>query len=297
MCCGKHPAARQRGYYTMSATGLARSTDRHDATNYTSTAVPVPAERTAEEPAARIRKIALVAHDYTVPDCRGFYDYSEHFARINRMCDDQGCDTILYALFTWDSASPVARTHASVFGGLEHVQRVLVEVGEPTDSFDHVEVWQRGQKEPLVARQRFATSSSPTGDKQRFLDDLPARKIADALVVLCGESNIVSLKRASKTIEDGFGFSARLRELKTRVILNPIHDYMTRYEMREKRRYCSLEGRTVLSVWNRGRGKESWLPWTVFHDGEEWTERVREIEAPFADRPDIRIGLVQLADL
>ena len=281
----------------MSATGLARSTARQEATGQPTSEIPASATLSAEHPAARIRKIALVAHDYNVPDCRGLYDYSEHFARINKVCDDQGCDTILYALYTWDSASPVTRTHGSIFDGLKHVQRVLLEVGEPTDSFDHVEVWRRGHDEPAVARQRFATSISPTSDKQRFLDDLPARRVADALLVLCGESNIVKLKRASKKMEDGFGFRDRLRELKTRVILNPIHDYMTRYEMREKRRFCSRDGRTVVSVWNKGRGKESWLPWTVFHDGEERTDRVVEIEAPFADRPDIRIGLVELADL
>lgn len=281
----------------MSATGLARSTDRQESTGHLTAGVPASANLPTEQPATRIGKIALVAHDYNVPDCRGLYDYSEHFARINKACDDEGCDTILYALYTWDSASPVARTHASVFDGLEHVQRVLVEVGEPPDSFDHVEVWRRGHEEPVVARQRFATSSSPTGDKQRFLDDLPARRIADALLVLCGESNIVRLKRASKKIEDGLGFRDRLRELKVRVVLNPIHDYMTRYEMREKRRFCSQDGRTVVSVWNKGRGKESWLPWTVFHDGEEQTDRVREIKAPFTERPDIRIGLVELADL
>ena len=72
---------------------------------------------------------------------------------------------------------------------------------------------------------------------------------------------------------------------------------MTRYEMREKRRFCSRDARTVASVWNKGQGKESWLPWTVFHDTEERADRVREIEAPFAERPDIRIGVVELADL
>jgi hypothetical protein len=280
----------------MSASGLVRSTDRTRATGHVAEEILPSANQSVEEPAAQIRKIALISHDYNVPDSRGLYDYSEYFARINKLCDDQGCDTILYALFTWDSNSPVTRTHGSIFDGLEHVQRVLVEVGEPPDTFDHVEVWRRSRAEPVVARQRFATSSSPPADKQRFLDDLPARRIADALLLLCGESNIVKLKRASKKIEDGFGFRDRLRELHVRVVLNPIHDFMTRYEMREKRRFCSRDGRTVVSVWNKGRGKESWLPWTVFHDGEERTDRVREIEAPFAERPDIRIGLVELDD-
>ena len=280
----------------MSATGSARTTDQKSA-GPVAVGVPPPADPSAEGPAARIGKIALVSHDYTVPDGRGLYDYSEHFARINKMCDDRGCDTILYALFTWDTSSPVTRTHGSIFDGLEHVRRVTVEVGEPHVRAVHVEVWRRGRGEPAVARQWFAMSTSPTGDKEKFLDDLPARRTADALLMLCGESNIVKLKRASKEIEDEFGFRDRLRELNVRVVLNPVHDYMTRYEMREKRRFYSRDGRTVVSVWNKGRGKESWLPWTVFHDGEERTDRVREIEAPFAERPDIRIGLVDLADL
>jgi len=281
----------------MSAPTFARSTDRPSSADRAAPEIPASARRSTHEPAARIGKIALVAHDYYVPDSRGGCDYSEHFARINKLCDDHGCDTILYALYTWDSASPVARTHHAIFDGLKHVRRVVVEVGKPRKRSDHVEVWRRGQEEPVVAHQRFAQSSSPTSRKVEFLDDLPARRIADALLVLCGESNIVNLKRASKSVEDGFGFRDRLDELNVRVVLNPVHDYMTRYEMREKRRFCSRHGRTVVSVWNKGKGKESWLPWTAFHDGKERTDQVPEIETPFAERPDIHLGLLDLATL
>ena len=97
--------------------------------------------------------------------------------------------------------------------------------------------------------------------------------------------------------DDPFGFSERLLASKVKVILNPIHDYMTRYEMRTKRRRYSLHGRTVVSVWNQGKGKESYLPWTVFHDGEERTEGVKELPTPFSDRPDIQIGIVDFATL
>ncbi len=281
----------------MSATGFVRSTARQEATGHPTTEVPASATLSAEQPATRIKKLALIAHDYNVPDCRGFYDYSEHFARINKVCDDQGCDTILYALYTWDSASPVARTQASVFEGLKHVQRIVLEVGQPPNSFDHVEVWVRGNQQPIMARQRFATSTASPTDKQRFVDELASRQVGDALLVLCGESNIVKLKRASKTFEDWFGFCDRLEELKIGVVLNPIHDYMTRYEMRKKRQFYSRNERTVVSVWNKGRGKESWLPWTVFHDGEERTDRVQELESPFGERPDIRIGVLDIAGL
>jgi len=174
------------------------------------TASPVSASaKQSAARAAEIKRIALVAHNYKVPDSHGLYDYSEHFARINKRCDDQGCDTILYALYTWDSASPVAKTHDSIFEGLKRDQRIVLEVGQPPDSFDHVEVWVRGQQQPLLAHQRFATSTSPMSDKQRFLGDLPSRQIGPALLVICGETNIVKLKRASKTFEDWFGFCDR----------------------------------------------------------------------------------------
>lgn len=258
----------------------------------------VSAPTTAKEPVAaastEISKIALVAHDYNVPDSRGLYDYTEHFTRINKLCDEQVCDTILYALYTWDSTSPVARTHDSIFHGLKQVQRVVLEVGQPPDSFDHVEVWVRGQQQPMLAHQRFATSSSPTSDKKRFLDDLPSRQIGTALLVICGETNIASLVRGSDEFYDPFSFADRLRDMKTSLVLNPIHDYMRRYEMREKRRFYSQGSKTVVSVWNQGKGKEAWLPWTVFHNGREQTDWVREIERPFAERPDIRIGVLDL---
>ena len=60
------------------------------------------------------------------------------------------------------------------------------------------------------------------------------------------------------------------------VILNPIHDRMTRYEMKLKRAFLSENGKWVISVWNKGRkningqtrdGKNP--AWTVFYDGKE----------------------------
>lgn len=235
---------------------------------------------------------ALVTQDYNVADSRGLYDYSEHCHRINKLCDGQGCDTILYGLYTWDEPSPVERTHAAIFEGLKHVQRIILEVG--MDPHHRVEIWLRGQETPNLAYQRFASSSASSTEKQQFLDDLPSRQFGDDLLMICGETNIASLVRGGGEFYDPFEFTPRLDDMKIRVILNPIHDYMRRYEMREKRRFYSQGGRTVISVWNKGKGKEAWLPWTVFHDGEERTDLVQEIETPFSDRPDIRIGVVEV---
>lgn len=84
------------------------------------------------------------------------------------------------------------------------------------------------------------------------------------------------------------------------MILNPVHDYMAPIHginMRDKRQHYSVGRRTVMSVWNQGNGRDAQVPvpWTVFHDGEDWTYAVRELPTPFSDRPDIRIGIVDLS--
>jgi hypothetical protein len=267
---------------------------------------PVPRRATgptahgAANPAVnQIRKVALVSHNYNKTDSHGLYDYSEHFARINKLCDEQGCDTILYALYTWDPGSARARNHDAIFGSLSHVQRVIFEVGQLAPKpIEHIEVWSRGEQNPLKAKQRFAKSTDPDDGKRMFMRDLPNRRVADGLLVSCGETNIASLVRASGDFNDPHGFTRQLREMNVGPILNPIHDFMTRYEMRKKRGYYSREGRTVISVWNQGkRPGEAPLPWTVYHNGTERTSAVRELRRPFRDRPDIRIGVVDLASL
>ena len=129
------------------------------------------------------------------------------------------------------------------------------------------------------------------------MDGLAERRVDNAVVIVCGESNIVSLVRASREFYDPFGFADALSKLDVSIILNPIHDYMRRCEMRKKRRYFSRGDRTVLSVWNRGKGREPDLPWTVYHDDIDRTQTVRELPELFVDRPDIRVGVVDVAML
>ena len=77
-----------------------------------------------------------------------------------------------------------------------------------------------------MAHQHFAQSSNPKAGKQAFINDLPARRVADGVLVLCGETNIASMIRHSD-FNDSFRFTDRLREMSIGPILNPIHDYFT----------------------------------------------------------------------
>ncbi len=248
----------------------------------------------------KITKLGLVTHDYNKRNKEGLWDYTEHFARINHFCDREGCDTILYSLYTWDERSSLVRSQDSFFKDLLSVHRIILEFGnldlgyEQGTSHLKVEIWQDGQLTPTETTQKFSTSQDSWNKKKAFVADLPNRRLANALVMICGESNIASLVRKSKDFNDPFEFNKMLADLGASLILNPVHDYMRRFEMAEKRRYYSQGGRTVVSVWNQGKGKESSFPWTVFHDGVKRTELVKELENPFSDQPDIRIGVLCL---
>jgi hypothetical protein len=267
---------------------------RSDAEEHPTAMLSDTSQRIPSSRVEGIKKIALVSHK--LANEQGLPDCSQHFAQINKRCDEQGCDTVLYALYTWDERSPVPKSHAAIFGNLAHVQRVIVEVGKPEDSYEqcHVEVWLRSQPDAVVAQQRFAFSKDPDRRKSQFILDLPGRMVKGACLVLCGETNIVSFHWDE--VNDPFRFVDRLRELDVGLVLNPIHYYMGP-RMRRKRRFYSLDSRIVVSVWNHGKKRESHNPWTVFHDGSEKTSAVQELSRPFADRPDIRIGIVDVESL
>lgn len=241
----------------------------------------------------RVKKVAVVCHNYNVRNCYGLEDYSEHFSEINRICDNNGCDTILYALFTWDKKSPAVRNHQSIFHNLRNVQCIMIEEGSKTSANKTVEVWQKGKNKPKLIEQRFAKAKDFYEQKKDFMWDTSNRVIGNGIVVVCGESNIAGYVPKDGSFKDDFGFNSILKSLSIQVVFNPLHDYMTRYEMKRKRAYYSREGRTVITVWNQGKKKgEGRIPWTVFHNGNDITEMVREIPGPIPERSDIRIGIV-----
>lgn len=231
---------------------------------------------------------------------------------INQACDQEGCDTILYALFTWDSHVAGALVHSRLFDGLLNVRRIILETcvgldGRPWESHSEkaVEVWRRSETQPMCVKQSFARGRENAG-KDKFVQELASRVIDDGLLMICGESNIVTLRGNQRDqADDERHFQRRLEEIGTRVILNPIHDYMRRHEMKKKRRWYSRGGRTIVSVWNMGNkgnvtasGKsgDPPLPWTAFHNGEDRTCAVRDISLHNCRR-DVRVGVLDVDKL
>ena len=248
-----------------------------------------------------IRRVGVVSHDYRLRNALGHTDFSEHFHRINRTLDAAGCDTILYALYTWSHGSPVPRDYASVFDGMENVQTIILELGEPDAPQESLrtEIWDRKRTVPATVHQHFSTSGDRMGRKEAFMRDLSNRVHRDAALMLCGESNIISTVRDGEAISDPYDFLPWLDAMHIQVVLNPIHDYMVRYEMKTKRGHYSRRGRTVIAVWNKGkrRGSEAANPWTVHHDGVDRTYNVQELKLDTPGRADYRAGVVDINGL
>lgn len=246
-----------------------------------------------EQKTFNIKKVAVVSHNYNIPNKYGHQDFAEHASRIHSVCDSEGRDTILYSLFTWDEKSPIRRNHQTIFSDLKNVRCIILEVGNKMSMRKVVEVWLRDEEQPLLLEQYFAKSSDPYDKKREFIRNIRDRIFGNGIMVICGESNIVNFAPKEGSFRDPFSFNDILKSNSVKFIFNPLHDYMTRYEMKKKRSYYSRDQRAVITVWNQGKRKgEAVVPWTLFYNGKDLTGQVQEIPCEIATRPDIRIGIL-----
>jgi len=243
------------------------------------------------------KRIALVSHKFSKESPNGKNSFSsfDYFKKIAKVCEDEGCDTILYALYSFDRANSKRTRNNLFFGTTKHIKNVIIESWDSSGKTDSwVEVWNREHPKPHIHFQRFGLSTQ-FKDMKAFMDNLPHRTHGKSIIILCGESNIIQTKRKGPDeYDDHCGIVKELNSKGVKFILNPIHDYMRRYEMKLKRNILSRQKRYVFSVWNWGKKGESRIgPWTVSYDGKDITEsNVQEIHPPpIIERPDIRIGL------
>ena len=245
-----------------------------------------------EQKSFNVKKVAVVSHNYNLSNSHGHQDFAEHTSRIHSVCDGEWCDTLLYSLFTWDENSPIRRNHQTIFGELKNVRCVILEVGNKKTPNKFVEVWLKEEERPRIMSQCFAKSSDLYERKRDFIRSIPKRIVGNALIAICGESNIVNYIPSNGNFRDEFAFNGELEARGVRVVFNPLHDYMRRHEMKKKRAYYSRNQRLVITVWNMGRGRESSIPWTVFYNEANITTQVREVLPQIKGRLDIRIGIV-----
>ena len=235
-----------------------------------------------------VSKIGLVTRDYNVTFDNGYRDFSHALPEVLQLLDDAGCDLVLFSLYSLIPRPDFDSTAA--FTDLKHIKLICVEQfrdnkrGRRPDKYmvyyKTADGWQ-----PYRLRQRFSRvnrKADREAVQKLVADELPRRILGNCCLLICGETNGVKYDRAAKAVRDVYGLRAAIPPFVS-IILNPVHDRMTRFEMNLKRRFLSGGGRWVLSIWNKGkldphgRTHDGTGPaYTVFHNGElKFTPRIK----------------------
>gem|GEM_PF-4418951 len=73
--------------------------------------------------------------------------------------------------------------------------------------------------------------------------------------MICGETNGVPYLQNTKKVKDDFGLRKFL-PTDVVVIFNSIHTWMSRFEIKLKRKFWPENNRWVVSVWNKGKPRD-----------------------------------------
>jgi len=235
--------------------------------------------KSGSKPRLNIGKTGMVTRDYRIEFPNGYRDFSHSFPQVVKQLDDVGCDTVLFSLFSIIPRKGYdCRTALS---GLKNIKAILLEEFQDrkTREAGRYVIYYRttsGWKE-YEFYQVFGTVTGMHKDEiDNFVtNEVPKRIVGDCCVLLCGETNGVKYSKHDKKIHDTFGLREAIPS-NANVILNPIHDRMTRFEMKLKRQFLSEKKRWVISVWNKGKQDKNGKTkdgngpaWTLFYDGNE----------------------------
>lgn len=250
------------------------------------------------KPRLNIGKIGIVTRDYRITFSNGYRDFSNALPQLIKKLDGEGCDTVLFSLF-----SIIPRKGYDCFDTLKtlkNIKAVLLEEfedGKNRKAGRYVIYYRTPSGwEQYELHQVFGTI---TGMPRQKIDDfvqneIPGRILGNGCILLCGETNGVKYSKGGKNIHDTYGLRKAIPP-NVNVVLNPIHDRMTRFEMKLKRKFLSENNRWVISVWNKGKEDKngkikdgSANAWTVFYNDNE--VEVRKISNEFG----VEIGVLNV---
>lgn len=228
-----------------------------------------------------VRRVGIVARDYNARFDNGYRDFSHVLPEVLALLDEKGCDTALFSLY-----SIIPRKGYGILPTLPdfaNLKMICLEefrdcrtgrkAGHNVVYWRSVDGWEEFRFLQAFGRVNWQTQRR---DIENFAQKrIPKRIFGSCCILVCGESNGVPYDRSgSKNIHDPCGVRAAIPP-HVQVVLNPVHDRMSRFEMKLKRRFLSEGGRWVISVWNRGKLDKNGRtrdgdspPWTVFYDGE-----------------------------
>jgi hypothetical protein len=234
----------------------------------------------SEVPNLKISKIGIVARDYR--ELNGNSDFSKNIIEILDYLDSKGCDSVLFSLFTLLKNNSLKIETLEKFKNIKTVFVEEFEFNEGVRVVTGYKVYNNHANKWRVKKftQKFGTLEYTKKFNNEiitpFIEEVKEERImGNCVVLLCGETNIVKYSKKTKMVEDPFDFIKQIPST-TEIILNPVHDKMTRFEMKLKRQFLSMDDRIVVSVWNKGKTFSNGKtrdginpPWTVYLNGEE----------------------------
>jgi len=229
-------------------------------------------------PCLHVEKIGLVTRDYNFEFEKGSQDFSYPFNKVLEFFDEKGCDAVLFSLYTLDI--DLKSKYGSIFKELKNIKAIFIEEYSGTNQDwkpkRYVVYHNHDGKgwEKYDFHQQFGRLQEM---KDNFVsEELPKRCMGNICVLLCGETNGVKYSKSTKRVGDDFDLRKSIPS-DVNIILNPIHDRMTRFEMKLKRQYLSKKNkRWVVSVWNKGKQDKNGKirdakgpAWNIFYNGKE----------------------------
>jgi hypothetical protein len=249
--------------------------------------------QTEKPPHLKVAKIGIVSRDYN-----HVRDFSEVFSNILKLLDDEGCDTVLFSLYSIVPRKSVRPLRSM---RLSNVKAVLYEEfkdGTKRKIKRSVVLHRGGQYRlpnwgfPTLKDLTTKQKKEKVGNFVRYA--IPGRTLGNCCAIQCGEINGVPYHMDTKKVRDDFGLRKSLPK-KVTVVLNSGHDRMTRFEMKLKRSFFSENGRWTISVWNKGRKDRKGrthdgtkAAWTVFHNGQEVPVK------PIQNQMGVEIGILDI---
>ena len=250
-----------------------------------------------EAPLLEIRRIGIVSRDYRHRYQNGFRDFSYRMPEILELLDKKGCDAVIFSLYSIcdESFNPKL-----LLMSRKKIRLVILErfrdgrKRKAGSKFVYMKT--NGRWSEFTLEQEFGSLKKVPKDKViEFVKDFSSRRVCgNWCILLCGETNGVTYSKKDKKVHDRYGLRKAIPE-NARIVLNPVHDRMTRFEMERKRQYLSKKGRWLISVWNKGKefkdgrtrdGKDP--AWQVYRNGK------RVPVDPVRNDLDVEIGILDI---
>jgi len=258
-------------------------------------------QKPSTAPCLNIAKLGIVSRDFR-NECKSrFRGFGDVIPEVLRILDVEKCDSVLFSLYSLVQHDGSFNKNILNKLQLDHVKTIFLEEyldGEIREIKRFVVYHTTGEGWSEYAfMQKFGSiTAMPQKEIQDFVkNEMPKRILGNCCVLLCGETNGVKYSPKDKNVKDTFGVRAAIPKT-TNIVLNPIHDRMTRFEMKLKRQFLSEQGRWVVSVWNKGKkdnddkvrdGKNP--AWTVYHNGQNIVIPLIQSELP-----GIEIGILEI---